>query len=351
MVQEGLDLLAAGGGGAHHGLGHEGALALGGLGEPLRGHAPVLQHLDHRPHVDPGAVTIDQGFGRRVGARVDDGAHGVGLDGPAELGGQGVGAAAGVPAFIRRMAADEAGVGFAHRKAEAALGHAGADQVRPGLGQGLGIRDAVRHPEEAPLVGDAGLAPEPLDQGGPFLGEGVAVVVVQGLVPGPHLVELGLVGAGHDVEAGSAAADVVEGGDHLGRHRRVLQQGVDGGPDLDPRGGLGDGRHQGDRLQGGAPMVGLAAEAAPLAHGHDEVEAGVLGGDGGGEVLLPEAIEGRGCAGDDPAAIGHRQEDAEVPVAGAGSAGHADALRQLRPGYPRPGRRRPAFRRPGAAGA
>jgi hypothetical protein len=48
---------------------------------------------------------------------------------------------------------------------------------------------------------DTVLLPQALDDRGPFLGQGVAVVVAEAVVPGAHLVELALVGAGHDVEA------------------------------------------------------------------------------------------------------------------------------------------------------
>src|SRR5690606_972650 len=77
-----------------------------------------------------------------------------------------------------------------------------------------------------------------------------------------------------------------------------------------PLGGLGQRGHQGHRLQGLPPVVGGAAEALPLRHGHDEVEAGLLGVErdllG---VLIGRLRVGRG-GGDHAAAVADRQEDA-----------------------------------------
>ncbi len=132
-------------------------------------------------------------------------------------------------------------------------------------------------------------------------------------VPGPHLVELGLVGAGHDVQPSPAAGYMVQGGDHLGDHRGVVQQGVGGGPDLHLLGRLGDAGHHGDGLHRRAPVIRLAAEAAPLAHGEDEIQAVALCCERRVQVGLPQAVEGRGRLRDDPPPVGHRQEDPEVP--------------------------------------
>ncbi len=240
-------------------------------------------------------------------------AHGVGLDALAHLRGDGLGADAMFAPLGLGAAADEAGVRFAHREPEPPVRLTGADQVRPGPRQRLGLRDAIGHLEKAPVKIHARLGPQSLDHRGPFLGQHISVVVVQRLVPGAHLSKFIAVGAGHDVEPGSAARDVIQGGDHLGDHSRIMQQGVRGRPDLDAAGRLGDAGHHGDGFHRGGPMVGRSAEPAPLSHRQDEVQAVAFRRQRRVKVGPPAAVERRRRLGNDPAAVGDRQKDPEIP--------------------------------------
>ena len=178
--------------------------------------------------------------------------------------------------------------------------------------QRLGLADAILEVEILAFEGDAWFGPKPLDDLRPFLGQVVARVMVEARVPGVHLLELAAIGAGHDVEPGAAARDVIQGGDHLRCHRRIVQDRVQGRPDFYPAGDRGDPRQHGDGLQAMAPMAGVAAKAAPLAHRHDEIQALAFRQQRRLAVLGPATVQHRGVAADDPAAVCDGQENAEL---------------------------------------
>lgn len=85
-----------------------------------------------------------------------------------------------------------------HRKIKPPRRHAGADQIR--LAQRLWFENAIADGEIFSLEIHARLAPKALDDGGPFLGQVVTRIVIQGSVPGVHLLEFAAIGARHDIE-------------------------------------------------------------------------------------------------------------------------------------------------------
>jgi hypothetical protein len=87
------------------------------------------------------------------------------------------------------------------------------------------------------------------------------------IAPCAHLVELAAIGPCDDIEPGAPVADLIERREHLGDHRRVLQQGVNRAPDFHPAGRLGKRSHQHRGIERGIPVRGLAPEPAILGHG------------------------------------------------------------------------------------
>ena len=178
------------------------------------------------------------------------------------------------------------------------------------LGEGL----AVLEVEIMPVLGDGRLLPQPFHRVDPLGGQIVALVVV-GAGPGSHLRELAAVGARHHVQPGPPVAHLVERRQHLGGDRRVLQQRVHRGPDLHPRGLGGERRHQHQAVERALPVMRGPPIAAELGHRHHEVEPDLLGQQGGRAVVVVGAVETRRGGGQDPPAIGDRQEDPEILAA------------------------------------
>ncbi|MNL42255.1 hypothetical protein D3C87_1646980 [compost metagenome] len=132
--------------------------------------------------------------------------------------------------------------------------------------------------------------------------------------PQAHLVVLGLLPAGHQVDAEAAGGDRVDGRGHAGHDGRRDGQGGGGGEDLDPVGHGRQAGHQGEALQIVLPELGLAAEPAQLDHREREVEAVLLG-------LLHDLLVQREARhvlrsrlGDQPAVVADRNEDADFHI-------------------------------------
>ena len=144
-------------------------------------------------------------------------------------------------------------------------------------------------PEPPSMVVAARLGPEALDDLPPFLRIGVAVVVVLRQVDA-HRVVLGLVPAGDDVEAGAAAADLVDGGHLLGGDERVVERGVDRGEDEDAL-RLGEQpRCERDGIEHALVEVGLAAVPDPARDREHEVEPHLVGEPAEPEVVVPRRL-------------------------------------------------------------
>src|SRR5271165_1320029 len=91
------------------------------------------------------------------------------------------------------------------------------------------------------------------------------VLVAAVLIDGDAVqVELLLVPAADNVEAGSAVRDMIDGGDRLGAERRRNQRYVHGGEDRDALRQRTEGGAMRECLERTAIDVGLALEAAPL---------------------------------------------------------------------------------------
>src|SRR5262249_56771291 len=113
----------------------------------------------------------------------------------------------------------EQAVGIAHRKGAAGAGGAGAHQHGPSAAIGPRLADhALELEMHAGKIERLVLRPDPLGDNEPFLGVGVAGVVLEH--GRAEHVELADVPARYDVKAAAATPDVV-GGHHLlgGAHR------------------------------------------------------------------------------------------------------------------------------------
>ncbi len=250
---------------------------------------------------------------RRIGFPDHQVHHAVGADPPPRRPCQLLHAAADSGHFLVVLAGNEHGVHFLHGEARAALRAAGADQERTRCRLRIGF--AVAHLEVLPIEAEGALGPQALDHLDPFRRQIVALVVPDVVAPGVHLVELVLVGAGDDIEAGATSAHLIQGGDHLGGDRRVLQQRVHRGPDLYTLGHCRQRSHQDLGIERIAPVLGDATVAAPLGHRHDEVQAHFLRQQGRLTVVFIGPVEARRIGGEDPATVGDGQEHAEVLAA------------------------------------
>ena len=156
-------------------------------------------------------------------------------------------------AFLQPAGADhgEHEIAVLHRIVPAELGGAGVHD------RGVGVLDRLRRQialldlEEAAFVVErVVLGPQPLDDGEPFLGAGVAVLVAEHRLA-EHL-DLGLHPAGDDVEDEAPIGDVVDRRRLLGGDDRMVDGDVRGRDHADLGHGSGD---------AGGPGVGLEARA------------------------------------------------------------------------------------------
>src|SRR5205823_6392143 len=119
--------------------------------------------------------------------------------------------------------------------------------------------------------------------------------------------------AATETEDQPSAREPVERLGHLGDHRRVaVRHAEDPGRDADPRRRRGDVAEQGPRLVGGARSTGVV-------RGRDEVEAELLGADGGCDRVC--SVRGRG-----------RNIESELQLRGVGDAhgrSHASGQRYV----------------------
>ena len=132
-------------------------------------------------------------------------------------------------AFLQAAGADhgEHQIAVLHRVVAAEFGGAGVHDRRVGILDRLRRQIALLDLEEAALVVERlVLGPQPLDDGDPFLGAGVAVLVGQHRLA-EHL-DLGLHPAGDDVEDEAAVGDVVDRRRLLGGDDRMVDGDVRG---------------------------------------------------------------------------------------------------------------------------
>ena len=130
--------------------------------------------------------------------------------------------------------------------------------------------------------------------------------------PDIHLVVLGLLPAGDDVDPEAAVADRVDRHRHPRREGRRHRQNGHGGVEPDLLGHRRQPRHQGEALQGVVPEVGRAAEAVQLDHREREIEAVLLRLQRHGLVEVEARQVLRRGRRHDPAVVGDRNEDADV---------------------------------------
>ena len=202
------------------------------------------------------------------------------------------------------------------RELAAALGGAGVHHRRVGaldrLGREVALGDLV---EPAVVVEGVVLGPQPLDDGEPFLGAGVAVLVAQHRAA--EHVDLGLVPSGHDVERVAAARNMVDHGRLLGGDDRMVERDMRGGEHARL---AGRGRHAGRPgigLEARSLRIGGAAEAVPARDRHDRLELHLLGEPGERDRVGPGDVEPAVEVRHHAAAVEVGLERAELELAGA----------------------------------
>jgi hypothetical protein len=278
-----------------------------GVGQSLADH-PV-----HRLAVEPVVVELPLGHGRLVGLVGDHHEQNARADVSA-----GFGHRSGEPGRGDRMrlgrvqphSLEEVRIAMAGGESHAGVALAGADD--PDRRLRLRQQAAIGHLEELALEIAASRLPELAHDLHVLARLLVAARVVHVARPQTHLLVLGALPAGDDVEAEPAARDLVDGDGHARGDGRRHGQRSDRGVELDAPGDRRQRRHQGERLEIEVPEMTGAAEAAQLDHREREVEAIGLGllHDGAVELEARQVLRRRGR--DEPAVIADRDEDADL---------------------------------------
>ncbi len=186
----------------------------------------------------------------------------------------------------------------------------GRDQHRARAAPGLRLHHGLLQIEEAArIVERLRLGPAARHDVDPFLAQHVAVVV-RAEVDAEH-VELFLVPAADDVEAEAPLADMV-GGHHLLRRDDGVDRGdVHRAERHDPARRGEKARRPGEGLEARPVMVGGPAIAFPAPERQHEVEPGVVGHAGEGEVVPPARLPplGENRGGEPAGAVGAEQAE------------------------------------------
>ena len=117
--------------------------------------------------------------------------------------------------------------------------------------------------------------PQPLDDGEPFLGAGVAVVVLEER-DAEHF-HFRIIPAVDDVERVTAIGNVIDDGRLLGGDDRMIERDMRGRDHAGIFGGAGDAGGPGEGLEARPLRIGGAAKAAPARHRHQRLEVHLVG--------------------------------------------------------------------------